>query len=47
MARVIRLACYGGGFGAMPGDSGADVEYTFYGIATLSLLRTLLDGAGR
>ncbi|NLO07281.1 MAG: hypothetical protein GX131_15745 [candidate division WS1 bacterium] len=32
-----------GGFGASQHDPGADVEYTYYGIATLGLLRSLVE----
>jgi len=42
LARFVRsVARPGGGFGACPTDAGADVEYTYYGIATLALLRTM------
>ncbi len=42
LARFVRtVARPGGGFGACPTDTGADVEYAYYGIATLALLRTM------
>jgi geranylgeranyl transferase type-2 subunit beta len=42
VARFTR-ACAGpaGGFGAHPGDAEIDVEYTYYGVATLALLAGL------
>ena len=42
LGRFVRaVARPGGGFGACPSDTGADVEYAYYGIATLALLRTM------
>lgn len=40
VARFVRdCACAAGGFRASPSDTGADVEYTYYGLGTLALLR--------
>lgn len=36
----------GGGFGACPGDDEADIEYTYYGLGTLALLRAHLASRG-
>lgn len=38
------VARSGGGFGATPSDPGADVEYTWYGLATLALLYAAAGG---
>lgn len=40
VARFVRSAAMpGGGFGAYPGDDAADVEYTYYGLGLVALLR--------
>jgi geranylgeranyl transferase type-2 subunit beta len=33
-----------GGFGSCPADPGADIEYTFYGIGCLAVLRAAVEG---
>ncbi|MGC9319191.1 MAG: prenyltransferase/squalene oxidase repeat-containing protein [Armatimonadota bacterium] len=44
LARFVRSAAGPqGGFGASPSDAGADVEYTYYGIASLALMRSMLE----
>jgi geranylgeranyl transferase type-2 subunit beta len=44
LARFVRGAARpGGGFGAGPDDPEADVEYTYYGIGSLALLRSVLE----
>lgn len=48
LGRFVRaVARPGGGFGATPSDPGADVEYAYYGLAMVSLLRaaTVAPGA--
>ncbi len=46
LARFIRGAARpGGGFSSGPVDAAADVEYTYYGIASLGLMRSLLEDA--
>ena len=45
VARFLRrMAHPGGGFLACDGDDAADVEYTYYGVGTLALLRLLTGG---
>ncbi len=47
VARFVRkCACGTGGFGATTDDGGADVEYTFYGLGTLSMLAAIAKSAG-
>lgn len=44
LARFVRNSAHpGGGFGAGPHDEAADVEYTYYGIASLALMRAVLE----
>ncbi|MEA3403620.1 MAG: prenyltransferase/squalene oxidase repeat-containing protein [Armatimonadota bacterium] len=47
LARFIRSAARPqGGFGASPSDAGADVEYTYYGIASLALMQSMVGEEG-